>query len=120
MRLLLYLFFAVLSVPLIEVIALTLIWSGSLAHPWYFFFVGCIVAYAIAGAVLFVVQAYSKSGGWDFTEGNLLKHARQGSIAKSSEARLFDGLTLVFVGLLSTVIILEGMALWVLRSFFTG
>ena len=120
MRLVLYLFTAVLSIPLVEVVALTLIWRESLTHPWFFAVVGCIVAYAIAAGVLLAAQKHSESGGWDFTGGDFLKRARAATNAKPSGAPFFDRFTLLVVELLSTVLILNGLTLWALRSLFVS
>jgi hypothetical protein len=106
MRLLLYELIAVLSIPLVEVTVFTLIWHRSLANPWLFALVGCIVAYAIAAGALLTARKYSESGGWNF---------KPGTTAKPS-----DGPLLLFAGLLATVVVLSGLALWGLRSFFVS
>src|SRR5437660_9972313 len=72
MRILLYQLvpIVVLLSPFIEVLGLTLYWRLSLSRPWLYGLAGTLVAYAVAGAIMFAVcSAKPSAGGTAITSG---------------------------------------------------
>src|SRR5713101_6419070 len=65
MRILLYQLIPIVALlsPFIEVLGLTLYWRRSLSSPWLYGLAGTVVAYAVAGAVMFAVESAKPSGG---------------------------------------------------------
>jgi len=114
----------VLLSPFIEVLGLTLYWRRSLSSPWLYGLAGTVVAYVVAGAVMFAVESAKPSGGTVITSGAAVWRddgrapPEKPQIAQSQGGRMFAPLTPSWFALLGTILTLCAVALWGLRFLF--
>jgi|SRR5688572_26095847 len=126
MRILLYQLvpIAVLLLPLVETVVLTLYWRRSLSSPWVYGIAGTVLAYAVAVAVMFAVETLKPSGGGTLItkeapvwrdDGRKLPDAKT---VQAPSRPTFAPLTPSWFALLGLILMFCGTALWGLRFFF--
>jgi hypothetical protein len=127
MRILLYQLIpiVVLLSPFIEVLGLTLYWRRSLSSPWLYGLAGTVVAYTVAGAVMFAVESAKPSGGGTVITSGAAVWRDDGrappekpQVAQSQGGPMFAPLTPSWFALLGAILTLCAVTLWGLRFLF--
>jgi len=116
----------VLLVPLIVAVGCTLFWRRSLRNPWLYGFVGMVVSYGVALAVAVVAEQSKPARGTVITSasptwrgGAPISQQTQTPRASETDNHLtFEPFTPSWYGLLGTVVVLCGLALWGLTFVF--
>jgi hypothetical protein len=116
---------AVLLLPLIEAVGLTLYWKRSLSSPWLYGLVGTVVAYGVAAAVMLAVENVKPSGGGTLVAGGAAVWRDEGrplpdkpQTTRSESGPMFAPLTPSWFALLGAIVALCAVALWGLKFLF--
>src|SRR5688500_895158 len=117
---------AVLLLPLITTVCLTVYWRSSLSSPWLYGVVGTVLAYAVAAGAIFVIEQYKPSRGTAITssspamraDGISTKQAQAPKAADVANTPTFEPLTPSWFALLAAIVVLSGFALWGLKFAF--
>jgi hypothetical protein len=118
----------VLLLPLIEAVGFTAYWRRSVSSPWLYGLLGTLLAYAVAVAVVFAVEKLvpprstvimSAAPVWR-AEAPKPSQTQAPKVVQSSSVPTFEPLTPGWFGLLATILVLCGFALWALTFAFRG
>jgi hypothetical protein len=116
---------AVLLLPFIETVGLTLYWKRSLSSPWLYGLVGTVVAYGVAAVVMLAVENVQPSGGGTVIASGAAVWRDDGrplpgkpQTTRSESGPMFAPLTPSWFALLGAIVALCAVALWGLRFLF--
>ena len=116
---------AVLLLPFIEAVGLTLYWKRSLSSPWLYGLVGTVVAYGVAAAVMLAVENVKPSGSGTHVTGGAAVWRDDGrafpdkpKTMRSESGPMFAPLTPSWFALLGSIVAVCAVALWGLKFLF--